>query len=533
MSGKKSNRGTEKQPAKKQPGEKPANSRGLLKTTSSIGGWTLISRILGFVRDILLARVLGAGMLADAFFVALKLPNFFRRMFAEGTLTVALVPVLADERKQGEEEAHDFLNALAGLLLAALLVFTILGMLGMPLLLYIFAPGFHDEPERWNQTLTLARWMFPYMAMISLAAMSWAILNSYRKFAIAAASPALLNIALIFAAVVLAPTFSNPALALAIGVLLGGALQLGIQFPALKRIGWTPRPIWRIAHPAVKRTLKLFGPAVVGVAAVQINILVGTILATLLPVGAVSYLYYSDRIVQLPLALFGIAMGTALLPALSEHFSDNNPQSAMNELRRGLGWLIWITLPAMLGLLLLAEPIITTLFEHGRFTHADSIATAHALQAYALGLVAFCWARVLSTACFAEKDAKTPMRFAIISVAANILFAVALMIPLGFIGLALATSLAAFVNVALLMRHLSGKNGGIFDAQNIRRMLRAALACLPMLLFLLALESLWLFPAGGKAMQCLWLAIAVIGGLGVFVLAAQLCGERLIPRKKQ
>jgi len=527
MNGEKSNK-----TGKKQTGAKPANSRGLLKTTGTIGGWTLISRLLGFVRDILLARVLGAGMLADAFFVALKLPNFFRRMFAEGTLTVALVPVLADERKQSEAAAHDFLNALAGLLLAVLLIFTVLGMLGMPLLLYIFAPGFHDEPERWQQTLLLARWMFPYMAMISLAAMSWAILNCYRRFAVAAASPALLNISLIFAAIILAPSFANPALALACGVLLGGALQLGIQFPALKRIGWTPRPIWRMAHPAVKRTLKLFGPAVVGVAAVQINILVGTILATLLPVGAVSYLYYSDRIVQLPLALFGIAMGTALLPALSEHFTENRPAAALDELSRGLGWLIWISLPAMLGLLMLAEPIITTLFEHGRFTHLDSIATAHALQAYALGLAAFCWARVLSTACYAEKDSKTPMRFAIISVAANILLAAALMWPLGFVGLALATSLASFINTALLIRHLRNKHGHILDVNGMKRMFRAALACLPMLLFLFAIKHVWRFPADDKWLQCAWLTVAVGGGLGVFLIAAQLCGERLLPSRR-
>jgi len=512
-------------------GNAPEKGR-LLKTAGTIGSWTLVSRVLGFVRDILLARVLGAGMLADAFFVALKLPNFFRRMFAEGTLTVALVPVLADERRQGEAEAHDFLNALAGLLLAALLVFTILGMLGMPLLLYIFAPGFHDEAQRWQLTLSLARWMFPYMAMISLAAMSWAVLNTYRRFAVAAASPAMLNIAMIFAAIVLAPSFSNPAQALAIGVLLGGALQLAIQFPALKRIGWTPRPVWRVAHPAVKRTLKLFGPAVLGVAAVQINLLVGTILATLLPVGAVSYLYYSDRIVQLPLALFGIAMGTALLPALSEHFSRSQHALALTELRLGLGWLTWITLPATLGLLLLAEPIMTTLFEHGRFTHTDSIAAAHALQAYALGLVAFCWARVLSTACYAEKDSKTPMRYAAISVAVNILLAAMLMWPLGFVGLALATSLASFVNVALLLRHLHRRHGRVLDADSLRRMLRAVLTCLPMLLFLVAMQMQWAFPVGEKLMQCAWLGASVIGGLGIFLLCAQLFGERLLPQRR-
>ncbi|MDQ6965412.1 MAG: murein biosynthesis integral membrane protein MurJ [Mariprofundaceae bacterium] len=513
----------------------PGSAR-LLRTAGTIGSWTLLSRVLGFVRDILLASVLGAGLLADAFFVAFKLPNFFRRMFAEGTLTVALVPVLAEERQQGEEAAHDFLNALAGLLLATLLIFTVLGMLGMPLLLYIFAPGFHDEPDRWQQTLTLARWMFPYMAMISLAAMSWAVLNTYRRFAVAAASPALLNIALIFAAIVLAPAMQNPALGLAIGVLLGGALQLAIQFPALKRIGWTPRPIWRLAHPAVKRTLSLFGPAVLGVAAVQINILVGTILATLLPVGAVSYLYYSDRIVQLPLALFGIAMGTALLPTLSEHFAKAQHEDALRELRLGLGWLTWITLPSMLGLLMLAEPIISTLFQQGKFTHADSLATSYALQAYGIGLIAFAWARVLSTACYAQKDSKTPMRYAAISVAVNIVLAAILMWPLGYVGLALATSLASFVNVALLLRHLKKKHGRILDTDSFKRMLRAALTCIPMLGFLFGLSTLWAFPAASgsvdKLMQCLWLGAAVVGGLSTFMLFAQLFGERLIPRRR-
>ena len=322
----------------------------VFRAAAKVGSWTMLSRILGFIRDIFIARLLGASPLADAFFVAFKLPNFFRRMFAEGTLTVALVPVLADERKKGEEDAHSYLNALAGLLLAALILFTIAGMIFMPWLLYAFAPGFHDEPDRWQQALTLARIMFPYLALISLAAMSWAVLNAYRKFSVAAASPALLNIAIIFAAVVLAPLHDNPAEALAVGVILGGALQLAIQFPALKRIGWIPKPTWRPRMPAITQTMLLFGPAVLGIAAVQINILVGTILATLLPTGAVSYLYYADRIVQLPLALFGIAMGTALLPALSEHFANNRTAEAKQDLRQGLTWLTWIILPSMVGI---------------------------------------------------------------------------------------------------------------------------------------------------------------------------------------
>ncbi len=499
----------------------------MLRAAAKVGSWTMLSRMLGFVRDILLARLLGAGALADAFFIAFKLPNFFRRMFAEGTLTVALVPVLAEERKKGEEDAHAYLNALAGLLLAALLLFTVLGIVFMPWLLLLFAPGFHDEPDRWQQALHLARWMFPYLALISLSAMSWAVLNAYRKFSVAAASPALLNIALIFAAIVLAPSFQNPAEALAIGVVLGGVLQLAIQFPALKRIGWIPKPSWRPRMPAISQTMALFGPAVLGVAAVQINILVGTILATLLPTGAVSYLYYADRIVQLPLALFGIAMGTALLPALSDHLANNRPQEAKNELCQGLTWLTWITLPAMLGLLWLAEPIIRTLFEHGKFTLDDAQATSHALQAYGVGLIAFCWARVLSMACYAEKDAKAPMRFAAISVAANIVLALLLIKPLGYVGLALATALASFINVGLLWWNIRKRQGGILDKSSMYRMARAFIACLPMLAVLYAFEQQWAFPFDAKLMQGLWLTVAVSSGIVAYFVSAYLLGERL------
>lgn len=497
----------------------------MLAATGTVSGWTMASRLLGFVRDVLLARVLGADLLADAFFVAFKLPNFFRRLFAEGTLTVALVPVLAEARHQGEDVAHDFLNALAGLLLAALTAFTVLGMVFMPALLVAFAPGFHDEPERWSQTLTLARWMFPYLLMIALAAMAWGVLNCYRRFAVAAASPALLNIALIFAAIVLAPGFDNPALAMAVGVLCGGALQLGIQFPALKRIGWIPRPRLRPRLPAVRRTLKLLGPAMLGVAAVQINILVGTILATLLPIGAVSYMYYADRLVQLPLALFGIAMGTALLPSLSDHFSAKNDARALEELKQGLAWLTWITLPATVGLLLLAEPIITTLFEHGRFTHAASMATAHTLQAFALGLMAFCWTRVLATACYAKQDAKTPMRLAAVGVGVNIILALVLMWPLAYVGLALATSLGAMVQAGLLYAHLRKRHGALIGGPSLRRMLRAVIACLPMAACIWIIQALWPLPAD-KAGQLAWVAISVIGGGVTFFACAWLLGER-------
>ncbi len=502
-----------------------SSSSAMLRAASKVGGWTMISRILGFVRDIFLARVLGAGPLADAFFVAFKLPNFFRRMFAEGTLTVALVPVLSDEREKSEAEAHHFLNALATMLLIAVTGFTMLGIALMPWLLYLFAPGFADEPDRWNMSLTLARWMFPYLALISLAAISWAVLNTYKRFAVPAASPALLNVAIIFAALVLAPSFENPAMALAIGVVLGGFLQLAIQFPALKRIGWVPRLSFDFRQPAIRETFTLFVPAVLAIGAVQINILVGTILSTLLDTGAVSYLYYSDRIVQLPLALFGIAMSTALLPTLSGHLSRGDQVSAGEDLRSGLVWLTWITLPAVVGAFYLAEPIVVTLFERGLFSHADSVATAQTLQAYAVGLIAFCWAKLLASACYAGKDAKAPMRYAAISVAVNIVLAVIFMQFWAYVGLALATSLAAFVNVALLYMRLSKTYGSLLSFRSVWRLVSALAASVLMVLSLAGLEMLWVFPANG-AMQFAWVAVAVTGAVAVFFVSALILGER-------
>jgi len=505
----------------------------LFRAAAKVGSWTMLSRILGFIRDIFIARLLGASPLADAFFVAFKLPNFFRRMFAEGTLTVALVPVLAEERKKGEEDAHAYLNALAGLLLATLLVFTIAGMVFMPWLLLAFAPGFHDDATRWEQALILARMMFPYLTFISLAAMSWAVLNAYRKFSVAAASPALLNIAIIFAAIILAPLYDNPAEALAVGIILGGALQLGIQFPALKRIGWIPKPTWNPRLPAIKQTLLLFGPAVLGIAAVQINILVGTILATLLPTGAVSYLYYADRIVQLPLALFGIAMGTALLPTLSDHFANGRHKEATQDLRSGLTWLTWIILPSMVGLLFLAEPIIRTLFEHGKFTTADAANTSYALQAYTVGLMVFAWSRVMSTACFAGKNSKTPMKYAIYTVAVNIILAVILMQSLGYVGLALASALASFFNVGLLWAHLHKTHGALFDLKSGLRMLSAFFACLPMAAFLYFTPCYWAFPAADKLLQSFWLTAFVLGGSVIFFASAWVLGERKLFKPRQ
>ena len=401
----------------------------------------------------------------------------------------------------------------------------------MPWLLLLFAPGFADEPDRWQQALLLARWMFPYLAFISLAAMAWGVLNTYKKFSIAAASPALLNVAIILAALFLAPSMENPALAIAGGVILGGLLQLAIQFPALKQIGWVPRLSFNFKQDAICETFTLFGPALLAIAAVQINILIGTILATLLDTGAVSYLYYADRIVQLPLALFGIAMSTALLPTLSEHLAKGNQLSAAEDLRSGLAWLTWLTLPSVVGIFYLAEPIIVTLFERGAFTHGDSVATAQTLQAYAVGLIAFCWVRLLATACYAGKDAKAPMRYAAVSVAVNIVLAVIFMQFWAYVGLALATSLAAFVNVGLLFMRLTRTHGSLFNNRSLKRITSAALASLVMLSYLAGFELLWAFPPEGEIMRFGWITASVLGGIIIFFACAFIFGERALLNK--
>ncbi len=510
-----------------------SNQKGnrLLRAAGAIGAWTMLSRLLGFARDILLARLLGAGAMADAFFVAFKLPNFFRRMFAEGTMGVTVTPVLARQRQAGDAAAHDYLNAIATLLAIALTLFTIAGMIGMPWLLWLFAPGFADEPDRWAESLKLARLMFPYLALISLTALAWAVLNTHERFWLPAATPALLNLAIIAAGILLAPAMDDPATALAIGVIAGGALQLAAQIPALAAIGWRPRPSFAFRQPAVLETLRLFGPALLAVAAVQINILVGTILATLLEPGAVSWLYYADRIVQLPLALFGIAMGAALLPLISRLLAAGEEQRAAREIASGLAWLSWITLPAVAGILLLAEPIIRTLFEHGAFTAADAGATARALQAYAIGLIAFCWIKPLSSGCYAHKDANAPARYAAINVGVNLALSLALMPWLAHAGLALATSLAAFINAGLLYRRLSRRHGGLLERRDLHRIGRALLASLLMAGCLAAMMAAAPFPESGKIAQAGWLAMMIGAGAGVFFLAAFALGERgLIPR---
>jgi len=490
----------------------------------------MLSRILGFARDVMLAAVLGAGPIADAFFVAFKLPNFFRRMLAEGTLGAAVVPVLTEARSKSEQQARDYLNRLTTLLIAFLLLLTTAGLFAMPLLLALFAPGLVQDAERWPVALSLARWMFPYLFLITLAALAWAVLNAYRRFALPAASPALLNLSLLFFGLVVAPVIGDPGLALAWGVLAGGLMQLAAQLPALRAVGWCYRIRWPRFDSHLRQTLRLFLPALASIAAVQLNVLVGTILATFLPTGAISELYYADRLVQLPLALFGIAMGTALLPELSKLAQQRKQEPMRAVIDEGLAWLSWITLPAAAGLAYLATPLIEALFERGRFDAAAATGAGAALAAYAVGLVGFCWTKVLAAACYAQKDAKAPMRYALIGVGANLIASIALMRPLGVAGLALATSIAGWINALLLYRRLRQGRALLSQAQ-AKRIVRAILACMAMLGILSLWTKLVSFPEK-DALRLAWCAGAVILGLASFLLAARLLGERISLRRR-
>ena len=498
---------------------------GTLRAAAIVGAFTMLSRVLGFARDVFLAMALGAGALADAFFVAFKLPNFFRRMLAEGTLASAVIPVLAEVRKEGEEATWRYLNLVLLVLALALAALTLAGEAFMEGLLAAFAPGFVHDPERWPTALGLARITFPYLFLITIAAFFWAVQNACRRFALPAASPALLNLALIFAATVVAPVLGDAGRALAWGVIAGGVLQLVVQVPAMLRLGWRLTGGLARALPRLAQTGRLFLPALVSVAAVQLHVLVGTVLASFLPHGAVSALYYADRLVQLPLALFGIAMGTALLPALSELHRDGREAQARRELAGGIAWLSWITLPAAVGLAALAEPLVQVLFAHGRFTDADAARTAAALAAYALGLVAFSWTKALAAACYARKDAKAPMRYTLVSLAVNLAVALALMRPLGATGLALATSAAAWANALLLYRR-AGRGAPLLPSADAGRILRALLASLGMLLVLEALLRFWPEPAGTAA-RAGWLLALVGAGAASFFALARLMGERI------
>ncbi|MCO7229509.1 murein biosynthesis integral membrane protein MurJ [Halomonas sp. CnH100-B] len=429
----------------------PPPRRGLMRSGLVVSAMTMLSRVMGLVRDVVVATFLGAGNGSDAFFVAFKIPNFLRRLFAEGAFNQAFVPVLSEYSTQRtKQEIRELLNAVAGSLTALLALITALAMLGAPWLVWLFAPGFGRDPEKLTLTADMLRLTFPYLLLISLTAFSGSVLNTWNRFAVPAFTPVLLNLSLIGAALLLMPLMEEPAMALAWGVLIAGAAQLAFQVPFLLRLGLLPTPWPNFAHDGVKRILKLMVPALFGVSVSQINLLLDTVLASLLAAGSVSWLYYSDRLVELPLGVFGVAIGTIILPALSKRHAEQSTEHFSAMLDWAIRVVLLLGVPAALALAILAEPFLITLFHYGAMTDNDIQMAAMSLRAYAFGLVAFMLIKVLAPGFFARQDTKTPVKVGIIAMVANMVFNLLLIWPLAHAGLALATALSAFLNAGLL-----------------------------------------------------------------------------------
>jgi putative peptidoglycan lipid II flippase len=496
----------------------------MTRAAGVVGLATLASRVLGFVRDAATAWFFGAGIAADAFFVAYRLPNLLRRLFAEGALTVAFVPVFSEHlEKQGKKSAFAMAGAAFRLLALVLLFVSAAGVLFAPWIVSVAAPGFAKDPGKLALTVSLTRVLFPFILFVSLAALAMGILNSLGHFATPAFSPVPMNVAMIASVFLFTPFFDPPVMGLAWGVILGGILQFAVQVPSLVKRGIVP---WRgknLLDPGVRRVVRLMGPSVIGAATYQINVLVGTLLASLLPSGSVSYLYYADRVVEFPLGIFGIALATAALPGLSRLASRGDIAGARESFSHAMRLVFFITLPASVGLIALSLPIVEILFGRGRFTPLAARETSVALIYYSIGLCAFSAVRVAVNVLYAFQDTVTPMRLSVLGLVANMVFAVALMGPMRHGGLALATTLASFFHLALLGVCLRRRLGSLAGRAILVSFMKTALASLAMGGLVLVLAR-WLPLVGDHPLRVrvVSLALCVFAGAAVFAAAAWL-----------
>lgn len=451
----------------------------LTRAIATVGSLTLMSRVAGFARDILTAALLGAGPVADAFFVALKLPNFFRRLFAEGAFSVAFVPLFSAElQSRGRAAACTFAEEALAVMLLVLLPFTLTMIAAMPWLMVVLAPGFMDNPPQFALAVDLARTTFPYLMLVSLVALLGGVLNALDRFGPFAAAPVAFNLTIIAGLLLARPLGLDPGPTMAAAVTVSGVVQLAWMAWACRRNGVVLRLVRPRLSPRVRRLFGLMTPGAIGAGVMQINLFVDIILASLLPSGAVSFLYYADRLNQLPLGVIGIAIGTALLPVLSRQVEAGNSVAVRHYLSRGLEFSLLLGLPAATALVVIAQPIIQVLFERGAFGPAETAATAATLAAYAVGIPAYVITKVLSAAFFARQDTAGPVKVAVVVTAANAALALVLIRWLDQVGIALATGLTAWLNVALLAWGLARRGHLDFDARLRQRTPRIALASL-------------------------------------------------------
>jgi len=505
------------------PPSKQDEHRSVVKAAGVISLGTFSSRILGFVRDMVLARVFGATPAADAFFVAFRIPSLLRELFAEGSMSSAFIPVFTEYRTmRGKQEAWELASAVFTTLLTIVILVTIGGILIAPWLVQWLAPGFQEHPDKLALTTLLTRVMFPYLLFISLAALAMGILNSVRAFAAPAFAPLFLNVFIIGCALFLSPQLEEPIIGVAVGVVAGGAAQFAMQLPSLKLRGLLFGFRFEPGHPGVRQIGRLMIPSLLGLSVTQINLTVSTVLGSFFA-GGPTYLFYGMRLIQFPLGIFGVALATAILPTLSAQAA----RGALDELRTTLGFglrmILFIIIPAMVGLMLLRTPIVHLFFEHGTFTAEDTAQTALTVLCYAVGLWAFGGVRIVVSAFYSMQDTKTPAISAAIAVVANILFSLALMSPLGAAGLALATALAAMVNGGILVVVLNRRLGGVEWGGVWRTLLRVTAACVPMVMICwwIADAHLWSRPdewIAKSAMLMVAIGLSVGGYLGVHVL---------------
>ena len=492
----------------------------LLKSSSIVAIMTLLSRVLGFVRDQVLAIVFGAGATTDVFLVAFKIPNFLRRLFAEGAFAQAFVPVFTEYKETHSRDALlDLAAHVAGTLALILLLISTLGVMLTPVLVFAFAPGFLDSADQFALATHMLRITFPYLFFVSLTAYAGSMLNTFGKFAIPSITPVLLNVCMIASALWLSPYFAQPIVALAWGVLAAGFLQLAFQLPFLQQLGLLPRPRWGWKHTGVQRILKLMAPAILGSSVAQINLLLDTVIASFLAVGSLSWLYYSDRLMEFPLGLLGVTVGTVILPRLSRDHALQAP----DEFRRTIDWALRLTLvvglPATVGLVILARPMLITLFEYGEFKALDSLMSSYSLIAYAFGLPAFIMIKIFAPAFFARQDTRTPVRIGIIALVSNMVYNLVLVLPMVLLdltaphtALAIATGMSAWQQAWMLYTRLVRQGIYVISTELKQFALRVLPGLLVMALVLawLAVRNWHVLDASTRALQLL--GIIIVGG---------------------
>ncbi len=501
----------------------------LLKALATISSLTLVSRILAFIRDVLIARIFGAGMATDAFFVAFKLPNLLRRLFAEGAFSQAFVPIFGEyKNRKGHDETKLLVDHVVTLLAIILFVVTLIGIIAAPVLVYISAPGFVKEPDKFALTVQLLRITSPYIFFISLVAVAAGILNTYNKFWVPAFAPILLNVCFIGAALWLAPYCDPPIMALGWAVFLAGIVQLAFQIPFLKKIGMLPKWSLNLKDAGVWRIIKQMGPAVFGVSVGQISLIINTIFASFLAAGSVSWLYYADRLMEFPSGMLGVALGTILLPSLSKHYADNSPEEYSRLLDWGLRLTFMLTLPAALALGMIAVPLLATFFQHGAFAASDVLMTREALVGYSVGLVGIIMVKILAPGFYARQDIRTPVKIAIVTLLATQAMNALFIGWLQHAGLALSIGLAACFNSAILFHFL--RKRGIYQPEPgwgayFAKLSIALLALGLALWFGMGSEQHWLTTHGWA--RILHLSALVVGGVAVYFAVLWLLGFRL------